>query len=201
MPKQQTPYWTHPTAIVDDGAKIGPGTKIWHFSHICGNEVQIGANCSFGQNVYVGPRVQIGQGCRVQNNVSIYDLVELEDFVFCGPSAIFTNVVNPRAHIPRKEEYKRTLVRRGASLGANCTIVCGIEIGRYAFIGAGAVVTRDVPNFALMTGVPAVRVGWMCHCGIKLSGTSLVRCEACGSEYHVDKSSCRPLNLVGAPST
>ena len=147
---QENSFWAHPTAIVDSGAKIGAGTKIWHFSHICGDQVQIGSECSFGQNVYVGNRVRIGRGVRVQNNVSIYDLVELEDYVFCGPSVVFTNVMNPRAHIPRKSEFMKTIVRHGASLGANSTLVCGVEVGRFAFVAAGAVVTKNVPAFALV---------------------------------------------------
>lgn len=189
-------FWAHPTAIVDPGAKIGAGTKIWHFSHISGPEVEIGANCSFGQNSYVGPRVKIGEGVRVQNNVSIFDLVVLEDYVFCGPSMVFTNVVNPRAHVPRKEEFKPTIVRRGATLGANCTIVCGVEIGRFAFVGAGAVITKDVPEFAIMVGVPARQRGWMCHCGVQLPGLGLkTTCTVCASEYQVSEHACKPLVL------
>ncbi len=187
--------WAHPTAIIDNGARIGSGTKIWHFSHICGSEVSIGTNCSFGQNCYVGPRVTIGHNVRVQNNVSMYDLVEIEDFVFCGPSMVFTNVVNPRAHIPRKSEFKKTIVRRGATLGANCTVVCGIEIGRFAFIAAGAVVTKDVPEFALMMGVPAKRTAWMCHCGVQLQGHQEVSCASCGSLYRLESDACLPIKL------
>ncbi len=185
-------FWAHPTAIVDQGAKIGAGTKIWHFSHVCGNEVQIGENCSLAQNVYVGPRVKIGRGCRIQNNVSVYDLVELEDYVFCGPAMVFTNVINPRAHIPRKDEFKRTLVRAGATLGANCTIVCGTTVGRFALIAAGAVVTKDVPEFAVMAGVPARRMGWVCHCGVGLKDTKTsgsVNCKSCGSSYTLENAS------------
>lgn len=150
----------HPTAIVDPGAVLGAGCRIWHWTHVCSG-ARIGVGCSLGQNVYVGGKACIGNGVRVQNNVSIYDSVTLEDDVFCGPSVVFTNVYNPRATISRKHEYRDTRVQRGATLGANCTIICGCEIGRYAFIGAGAVVTRDVKPFALMMGVPARQVGWM----------------------------------------
>lgn len=184
----------HPTAIIDPGAKIGEGTKIWHYSHVCGNEVSIGENCSLGQNVYVGPRVKIGKGCRIQNNVSLYDLVELGDYVFCGPSMVFTNVINPRAHIPRKDEFKTTKVGNGVTFGANCTVVCGVEIGRFAFVAAGAVVTKNVPAFALVRGVPAKQSGWMCHCGVQLEGNS--ECPACGSQYKLTANSCTPVKLV-----
>jgi len=148
----------HPTAIIDEGAKIGAGTRIWHWVHICSGAV-IGTDCSFGQNVFVGNKVSIGNNVKIQNNVSVYDEVVLEDDVFCGPSMVFTNVHNPRSAIPRKDEYRPTLVKQGATLGANCTIICGVTIGRYAFIGAGAVVTKDVPDFALMAGVPARQIG------------------------------------------
>jgi UDP-2-acetamido-3-amino-2,3-dideoxy-glucuronate N-acetyltransferase len=187
----------HPTAIIDTGAKIGLGTRVWHWVHICGRNVRIGENCSFGQGVYVGNDVEIGRNVRVQNNVSIYDQVTLEDDVFCGPSMVFTNVLNPRAHIPRKNEYQKTLVRRGATIGANATIVCGVEIGEYAFIGAGAVVTKSVPAYALMLGVPAERRGWFCSCGVGLRerGESQYRisCELCESEYEVSDDACRAL--------
>lgn len=153
-------YQAHPTAIVDEGARIGAGTRIWHWVHVCGG-ASIGERCSLGQGVYVGNDVVVGNNCKVQNNVSIYDAVTLEDDVFCGPSMVFTNVINPRSAIERKHEYRRTLVRRGATIGANATIVCGVTLGEYCFIGAGAVVTRDVPPFALMAGVPARQVGWM----------------------------------------
>lgn len=186
-------YFAHETAVIDFGAKIGAGTKVWHFSHVCGVETSIGENCILGQNVYVGPKVKIGNACRIQNNVSVYDLVELEDYVFCGPSVVFTNVVNPRAHISRKSEFKKTLVRKGASLGANSTIVCGIEIGEFAFVAAGAVVTKNVKPFSLMAGVPAQRKGWMCQCGVKIpdSGT----CKACGSTYALSADDCKPIDL------
>lgn len=175
--------WTaHPTATIDDGATIGAETRVWHYSHVCAGAV-IGAGCSLGQNVFVANRVVIGDNVRIQNNVSVYDNVVIEDGVFCGPSMVFTNVVNPRAEISRKDEYKDTVVRRGATLGANCTVVCGHAIGRYAFIGAGAVVTSDVPDFALMVGVPARRVGWMSRAGGKL-GPDLI-CPIDGSRYRL----------------
>lgn len=158
----------HPSAYVDEPATIGPGTSIWHFSHVMAHAV-IGARCSLGQNVFVGSRVKLGDNCKVQNNVSLYDGVELEDDVFCGPSCVFTNVTNPRSQVVRKSEYKPTLVRRGATLGANCTIVCGSTLGRYSFVGAGSVVAKqDVPDYALMVGVPATRRGWMSRHGHKL---------------------------------
>ena len=150
----------HPSAIVDTGAQIGEGTRVWHWVHVCGG-ARIGKNCSLGQNVFVANRVVIGDNVKIQNNVSVYDEVTLEDGVFCGPSMVFTNVYNPRSEIARKDEYRKTLVKRGATLGANCTVVCGVTIGEYAFIGAGAVVNRDVPDFALMLGVPARQAGWM----------------------------------------
>jgi UDP-2-acetamido-3-amino-2,3-dideoxy-glucuronate N-acetyltransferase len=157
----------HPTAMVDDGAQLGAGCRVWHWVHISGG-ARIGAGCSFGQGVYVGNDVSIGANVKVQNNVSVYDAVTLEDDVFCGPSVVFTNVHNPRAAVPRKDEYRRTLIRRGATLGANCTIVCGVEVGQYAFVGAGAVVSRDVPAYALVAGVPARRIGWMSRHGERL---------------------------------
>ena len=163
-----TPATTiHASAIVDDGAVLGAGCRVWHFVHICAR-ARIGSACSFGQNVFVGNDVSIGDNVKVQNNVSIYDAVTLEDDVFCGPSMVFTNVYNPRSAVTRKDEYRRTLVRRGATLGANSTIVCGITVGRYAFVGAGAVVNRDVPDFALMLGVPARHAGWMSRHGERL---------------------------------
>lgn len=188
----KTAGWqAHPTAVVDEGAKIGDGTRIWHFSHISA-AAEIGAGCSFGQNTYIGNRVRIGNNVKVQNNVSIYDNVVIEDDVFCGPSMVFTNVINPRSHVSRKDEYKDTAVRRGASIGANATIVCGNEVGEYAFIGAGAVVTKDVPPHALMVGNPARRRGWMCRCGVKLQGEGSVTCASCGSRYRIDATSCSP---------
>ena len=154
----------HETAIVDDGAQIGDGTRVWHWVHVCSG-AKIGERCSLGQNVFVGNNVIIGSNVKIQNNVSVYDNIILEDDVFCGPSMVFTNVYNPRAAIVRKEEYRETLIRRGATLGANCTIICGVTIGEYAFIGAGAVVNTDVPDYALMVGVPAKQIGWMSQFG------------------------------------
>ena len=172
----------HPTCVVDEGARIGDGTRIWHWTHVCAGAV-IGRDCSLGQNVFVGNHVTIGDGVKIQNNVSVYDNVTLEDGVFCGPSVVFTNVINPRAEIPRKSEYRDTLIRRGATLGANSTILCGVTVGRYAFIGAGATVTRDVPDHALMLGVPARRDGWMSRAGARL-GADLV-CPLDGSRYRL----------------
>jgi len=161
-------FIAHPSAIIDEGSEIGEGTRIWHWVHVCAGAV-IGNNCSLGQNVFVGNHVKIGNGVKIQNNVSIYDAVILEDEVFCGPSMVFTNVHNPRAAVSRKDEYKPTLVKRGATIGANATIVCGVTIGRHAFIGAGAVVTKDVPDYALIMGVPAKQTGWMSAYGEKLN--------------------------------
>jgi UDP-2-acetamido-3-amino-2,3-dideoxy-glucuronate N-acetyltransferase len=172
----------HESAYVDDGATIGAGTKVWHFCHVLGGAV-IGDRCSLGQNVVVMNGTRIGTNVKIQNNVSIYEGVELEDDVFCGPSMVFTNVMNPRSHVSRKNEYRRTLVKRGASIGANATIVCGTTLGEYAFVGAGAVVSRNVPAYALMVGVPARRVGWMCQCGERLPDSGSGTCAACGSTY------------------
>jgi UDP-2-acetamido-3-amino-2,3-dideoxy-glucuronate N-acetyltransferase len=180
----------HESAYVDEPCEIGEGTRIWHFSHVMAGS-RIGRGCNLGQNVVVSPEVVIGDGVKIQNNVSVYTGVVLEDGVFCGPSMVFTNVVNPRSDISRRDEYRRTVVRRGATLGANSTIVCGVEIGRYAFVGAGAVVTRDVPGYALVTGVPARRVGWMCRCGVKLSQD--LRCSACRNAYARDGQGLRPV--------
>lgn len=178
----------HETAIVDAGATIGAGTCIWHWAHVCSG-AQIGAGCSLGQNVFVANDVVIGDNVKVQNNVSVYDAVTLEDDVFCGPSMVFTNVYNPRSAVARKDEYRPTLVKRGATLGANCTIVCGVTIGEHAFVGAGSVVNRDVASHALMVGVPARRIGWMCTCGLRLTGEGNVRCD-CGHTYTIDTGSC-----------
>lgn len=182
-------FTIHPSAIVDDGAQLGDGTRVWHFVHVCAGAV-IGSNCSLGQNVFVGHRARIGNGVKVQNNVSIYDDVVLEDDVFCGPSVVFTNVMNPRAHVERKHDYRVTLVRKGASLGANATLVCGVTLGQYCFIGAGAVVTQDVPDFALMVGVPACQIGWMSAYGerldLPLTGDGRAQCLHDGSVYVLD---------------
>ena len=179
-------YFVHSTAIVDEGARIGSGTRIWHWSHVCSGAV-IGKGCTLGQNTFVGNRVVIGNNCKIQNNVSVYDNVTLEDDVFCGPSMTFTNVYNPRSAISRKEEYRDTLVERGASLGANCSIICGITVGRYAFIAAGAVVNRDVKPYALMAGVPARQLGWMSEygerLGLPLTGDAKTTCQATGTRY------------------
>ena len=179
----------HPSSYVDEGARIGAGTRVWHFCHVLGGAV-VGARCSLGQNVVVMDGVTIGDNVKIQNNVSIYEGVELEDDVFCGPSMVFTNVLNPRSHVSRKHEYRRTRVRRGASLGANATVVCGTTIGEYAFVGAGAVVSRDVPAYALVVGVPARQRGWVCRCGEKLDAPVAVpdaelrvACGACGDRY------------------
>jgi len=177
------PYFVHESSYVDEPCTIGEGTKIWHFCHVMKDSV-IGKGCNIGQNVLVSSGVRIGENCKIQNNVSLYTGVVLEDHVFCGPSMVFTNVVNPRCEVNRKDEYKRTLVKRGASLGANSTIVCGTTIGAYAFVGAGAVVTRDVADFALVVGSPARRTGWMCRCGLKLTVDGPEsRCESCGTAY------------------
>ncbi|HXG67262.1 MAG TPA: acyltransferase [Blastocatellia bacterium] len=181
-------YFVHESSYVDEPCEIGEGTKIWHFCHVMPNS-RIGRRCNIGQNVVISPRVRIGDDVKIQNNVSVYTGVELEDEVFCGPSMVFTNVINPRSHVSRKDEYRRTLVKRGASIGANATVVCGNTIGRYAFIGAGAVVTRDVPDYALVVGNPGRVVGWMCQCGIKLGFApnrekdEETTCQACGKKY------------------
>lgn len=180
----------HPSAIVDEGAQLGEGTAVWHFSHVCAG-ARIGPRCSLGQNVFVANDVVIGAGVRIQNNVSVYDAVTLEDDVFVGPSAVFTNVFNPRSAVPRKHEYRRTVVKQGATLGANCTLVCGATVGEYAFIGAGAVVTKDVKPYALMTGVPARQTGWMSRHGEKLAlpvdeaADMEAACPATGARYRL----------------
>jgi UDP-2-acetamido-3-amino-2,3-dideoxy-glucuronate N-acetyltransferase len=183
-------YFAHSSAIIDEGAEIGEGTKIWHFSHIMPN-CKIGGRCNLGQNVVVSPQVKVGDNVKIQNNVSLYTGVELEDDVFCGPSMVFTNVINPRSHMARKNEYRKTLVKTGASIGANATIVCGVTLGRYSFVGAGAVVSRDVPNYALMVGVPARQIGWMCSCGIRLTMLgAAAKCSACGRSYSIQDGEC-----------
>ena len=180
-------YFAHESCYIDDGCEIGAGTKIWHFCHVMAG-ARIGARCNIGQNVVISPRVVIGDNVKIQNNVSIYTGVVLEDDVFCGPSMVFTNVINPRSHVSRKDEYRDTLVKRGATLGANSTIVCGHTIGRYAFIGAGSVVTKDVPDYALVVGNPGRVVGWMCECGVKLAvgrgvTSGQTACASCGLVY------------------
>jgi UDP-2-acetamido-3-amino-2,3-dideoxy-glucuronate N-acetyltransferase len=183
----------HPTAIVDEGAKIGEGSRVWHWVHICGG-AKIGRDCSFGQNVFVGNRVVIGNNCKVQNNVSVYDNVTLEDNVFCGPSMVFTNVYNPRSAVSRKDEYRNTLVKQGATLGANCTVVCGATIGEYAFVAAGAVINRNVKSYALMAGVPAKQIGWMSQFGgrldLPLEGNGQTLCPDTGLKYVLRDGCC-----------
>ena len=185
----------HPSAIVDAGAELGEGCRVWHFVHISAG-ARIGRGCSFGQNVFVGNDVRIGDNVKIQNNVSVYDAVTLEDDVFCGPSIVFTNVYNPRAAVVRRGEYRRTLVRRGATLGANCTIVCGTTVGRFAFVGAGAVINRDVSDFALMVGVPARHIGWMSRHGerlaLPLAGEGEAACPVTGETYVLRAGMCAP---------
>jgi UDP-2-acetamido-3-amino-2,3-dideoxy-glucuronate N-acetyltransferase len=192
----------HPSAIVDAGAVLGPGTRVWHFAHVCGG-ARIGSDCSLGQNVFVGNDVVIGNGVKIQNNVSVYDAVTLEDEVFCGPSMVFTNVYNPRAGIIRKNQYRRTLVKCGASIGANATIVCGVTVGRFAFVGAGAVVKRDVPDFALMAGVPARQIGWISRFGerlaLPLSGSGEAICPHTGDSYLLRDGICTQLPASRQP--
>ena len=191
----------HPSAIVDDGAQLGDGCRVWHFAHISAG-ARIGAGCSFGQGVYVGNDVLIGRNVKIQNNVSVYDAVTLDDEVFCGPSVVFTNVHNPRSAVPRKDEYRRTRVQRGATLGANCTLVCGTTVGEYAFVGAGAVVSRDVPAFALVVGVPARQIGWTSRHGERLNlplraapdAPQTASCPATGERYRL---SGHQLTLLG----
>ena len=191
----------HSTAIVDEGASIGDGTRIWHWVHVSAQAV-IGSNCSLGQNVYVGNRVRIGNNVKIQNNVSVYDNVTLEDDVFCGPSMVFTNVYNPRSAVSRKDEYRDTLVKRGATLGANSTIVCGVVIGEHAFVGAGTVINRDVPAFALMVGVPGRQIGWMSRHGerlqLPLTGVGEATCLHTGDRYVLDGSGLRVLSAGSA---
>lgn len=196
------PYFAHETAVIDDGAVIGEGTRIWHFTHIM-PDTRIGRNCNFGQNVVVSPGCTIGNNVKVQNNVSIYTGVTLEDDVFCGPSMVFTNVVNPRSHIERKDEYRSTRVGRGASIGANATIVCGNDLGRYSFIGAGAVVTRAVPDYGLVLGNPGRLVGFVCYCGDRLAlepdaadGTE-TECQSCSKRFRLSDGRVEPVDSEG----
>lgn len=184
-------YSVHESAIVDDGAQIGDGSRVWHFVHVCSG-AKIGKKCSLGQNVFVGNIVEIGNNVKIQNNVSVYDNVTIEDDVFCGPSMVFTNVYNPRSFVERKSEYKNTLVKLGTTLGANCTIVCGVTIGKYAFVGAGAVINKDVPDYALMVGVPAKQIGWMSRFGaqldLPLTGNGSQKCEHTGEVYLLENN-------------
>lgn len=190
-------YTAHETAIIDDGAEIGEGSRIWHWVHICSN-AKIGRDCSFGQNVFIGNKVVIGNNVKVQNNVSVYDNVTIEDDVFCGPSMVFTNVYNPRSAVTRKDEYRDTLVKKGASIGANATIICGATIGQYAFIAAGAVINRDVPDYALMAGVPAKQIGWMSEYGerldLPLTGDKELQCQNTGATYRLKDNLLQKIN-------
>ncbi|MDS1140039.1 UDP-2-acetamido-3-amino-2,3-dideoxy-D-glucuronate N-acetyltransferase [Pusillimonas sp. SM2304] len=182
-------HYQHPSAIVDDGAQIGEGSRVWHFVHVCGGAV-IGRGVSMGQNVFIGNKVVIGDYCKIQNNVSVYDNVTLGEGVFCGPSMVFTNVYNPRSLVERKSEYRDTLVKKGATLGANCTIVCGVTVGEFAFVGAGAVINKDVPDYALVVGVPAKQIGWMSEFGeqlnLPLEGQGKAICQHTGAVYQLD---------------
>lgn len=184
-------YTVHPSAIVDEGAQIGDGSRVWHFAHVCAG-AKIGANVSLGQNVFVGNKVIIGDNCKIQNNVSVYDNVTLEEGVFCGPSMVFTNVYNPRSLIERKNEYRNTLIKKGVTLGANCTIVCGVTVGEFAFIGAGAVINKDVKPYALMVGVPAKQIGWMSEFGeqipLPLTGEGQYQCPHTQNTYQLNKN-------------
>jgi UDP-2-acetamido-3-amino-2,3-dideoxy-glucuronate N-acetyltransferase len=184
--------FVHPSAIVDDNVSIGRGTKIWHFSHMLSNS-NIGENCNIGQNVVIGPDVDIGMGCKIQNNVSVYKGITLQDGVFCGPSMVFTNIYNPRAEIGKMDQVRPTLVKRGATIGANATVVCGVTLGRYCFIGAGAVVNKNIPDFALVVGNPAKQIGWACECGERLADD--LECVACGKKFEKKQDS---LKLVGS---
>src|SRR3954469_227584 len=192
-------FFAHESSYIDAGAVIGKGSKIWHFCHVMAGAV-IGERCNLGQNVVVMPGTRLGTNVKVQNNVSIYEGVTLEDDVFCGPSCVFTNVVNPRSHVSRKSEYRKTVVRRGSSIGANATILCGVTLGEYSFIGAGAVVRSDVPAFALMVGVPARRVGGMCRCGVRVHlRDGRATCPPCGTSYGETDGVLRLIDPPGAP--
>lgn len=194
--------WIHESAVVDDGALVGDGTRVWHWVHVCAG-AKIGSNCSLGQNVFVASKVIIGDNVKIQNNVSVYDLVTLEDDVFCGPSMVFTNVYNPRSAVSRKHEYRPTLVQKGSSLGANCTILCGTNIGRFAFVGAGAVVISDIPDYALVVGVPARQVGWMSEFGerldLPLSGNGHAACPHTGDVYELSGMKVTKRTSPGGP--
>lgn len=198
MNKYTSPYTFHHSAIVDEGAQIGEGSRLWHWVHVCGG-AKIGKGVSLGQNVFVGNKVVIGDYCKVQNNVSVYDNVTLQEGVFCGPSMVFTNVYNPRSLIARKSEYRNTVVKKGATLGANCTIVCGITIGEYAFVGAGAVLNKDVKPYALMVGVPARQIGWMSEFGeqipLPLAGQGTYICPHSGQQYVLDKENLKRVSI------
>ena len=198
MDRGGNPHFIHPSSYVDESASVGAGTKIWHFCHVM-EGASIGRGCILGQNTFVGRGVQIGHGVKIQNNVSVYEGVTLGDDVFCGPSVVFTNVKNPRSAVERKAEFRSTLVKRGVSLGANSTILCGITIGEYAFVGAGAVVTKDVPDHSLVVGAPARHVGWMCRCGPKLLKTQLglFECPECGEGYSLLGDELMPSNNTG----
>ena len=195
---EKSNYFVHESSYVDQPCTIGPGTKVWHFSHVM-KDSTIGENCNIGQNVVISPGVTIGNNVKIQNNVSVYTGVVLEDDVFCGPSMVFTNVINPRSHVARKDEYKSTIIRQGASIGANSTVVCGTTIGRYAFVGAGSVVTRDIPDYALVYGNPARKTGWMCACGIALdiseAAGSKASCKSCGAEYAKSGQGVQPMQV------
>jgi UDP-2-acetamido-3-amino-2,3-dideoxy-glucuronate N-acetyltransferase len=192
-------YFLHPSSIVDEGAEIGANTKIWHFCHVSA-PCRIGPDCNLGQNVFIARGVEIGRNVKIQNNVSVYEGVVLEDDVFCGPSMVFTNVMNPRSFVSRKTEYRTTRVKRGASIGANATVVCGVTIGEYAFIGAGSVVTHDVPDYALAYGSPARPRGWMCKCGekLELGGKTSRACSRCGAAYELEGDALRPVHESAA---
>ena len=194
--KNTIEIFVHETAAIDDEVNIGEGTKIWHFSHVLSNST-IGKNCRIGQNVVIGPDVVIGSHCKIQNNVSVYKGVTLEDDVFCGPGMVFTNIYNPRAAIRKMDQVRATLAKKGATIGANATIVCGVKLGRYCFVGAGAVVTRDVPDYALIFGNPAKQVGWACECGEKLPADLI--CSVCGKTYRTAGSIIKPKAEPSAP--